>query len=74
MTCFIPGGRLGGAEISDWGVYQERSLQGGLGYTEDKLKTIFSTFTAVECRRMNVMEAGSAMFGVEDFLTALVKK
>lgn len=31
LTCFIQGGELGGAEISDWEVYKLRSLKGGLG-------------------------------------------
>ncbi len=74
VTCFVMGGSLGGSEISDWEVYRAQSVMGGLGYTEEKLKTIFRSFTAVEVRRMKVMGAGSSTFGVPDLWTALFKK
>jgi SAM-dependent methyltransferase len=53
ITCFVRGGELGGAEISDWEVYKLRSLKGGLGYTEEKLRSIFKDFKEVEIRKMN---------------------
>ena len=37
VTCFVAGGKLGGAELSDWEVYRKLSLNGGLGYTDEKL-------------------------------------
>lgn len=52
ITCFVQGGELGGAEISDWEVYRLRSLKGGLGYTEDKLRSIFKDFNVIEIRNM----------------------
>ena len=34
ITCFVQGGELGGANISDWEVYRLQSMSGGLGFTE----------------------------------------
>ncbi|MFS0673445.1 class I SAM-dependent methyltransferase [Ornithinibacillus sp. 179-J 7C1 HS] len=74
ITCFLQGGQLGGAEISDWEVYRLRSLQGGLGYTEEKLREIFKEFKELEIRKMMVFEQPHALFGVPDFLTAIFQK
>lgn len=74
ITCFIEGGELGGAEISDWEVYRLRSLNGGLGYTEEKLRLIFRDFKEIEIRKMKVIEQPNVVFGVPDFLTALFQK
>jgi SAM-dependent methyltransferase len=74
ITCFAQGGVLGGAEISDWEVYRLRSLQGVLGYTEDKLRNIFKDFEDLEIRKMKVIEQPNVVFGVPDFLTALFQK
>ena len=52
ITCFVQGGEWGGSDISDWEVYRLRSLNGGLGFTEEKLRTIFTDFEEVEIRRM----------------------
>lgn len=74
ITCFVEGGELGGAEISDWEVYRLRSLKGGLGYTEEKLRLIFRDFKEIEIRKMKVIEQPNVVFGVPDFLTALFQK
>ncbi|KGR74351.1 class I SAM-dependent methyltransferase [Ureibacillus manganicus] len=74
ITCFVEGGQFGGAEISDWEVYRSRSLMGGLGYTEEKLRLIFRDFKEVEIRKMKVIEQPNDTFGVPDFLTALFLK
>ncbi|WP_456276385.1 class I SAM-dependent methyltransferase [Bacillus sp. AK128] len=74
ITCFLQGGKLGGAEISDWDVYRLRSLQGGLGYTEEKLRAIFKELKEVEIRSMKVIDPPGDVFGVPDFLTALFQK
>jgi hypothetical protein len=68
------GGRLGGSDISDWEVYRVRSLKGGLGYTEEKLKTIFHDYEVIELRRMREVEQPNSVFGVDGLLTALFKK
>ncbi|CAM5200045.1 Methyltransferase family protein OS=Ureibacillus acetophenoni OX=614649 GN=SAMN05877842_1131 PE=4 SV=1 [Ureibacillus acetophenoni] len=74
ITCFIEGGKFGGAQISDWEVYRLRSLKGGLGYTEEKLRFIFKDFKEIKIRKMNVFDPPNAVFGVPDFLTALFQK
>ncbi|MGB6407078.1 MAG: class I SAM-dependent methyltransferase, partial [Planococcus donghaensis] len=33
ITCFVEGGELGGSDITDWEVYRQKSLNGGLGFT-----------------------------------------
>jgi cyclopropane fatty-acyl-phospholipid synthase-like methyltransferase len=74
ITCFKVGGALGGSDISDWEVYRLRSLRGGLGYTDEKLREIFNGFQVIELRDMLKMEASNSMFGVSALLTALFKK
>jgi len=74
LTCFIPGGEFGGAEISDWEVYRIRSLQGGLGYSEEKLKTIFKDFRVVQIRKMKEVKQSNDVFGLNGLLTAVFQK
>lgn len=74
ITCFLEGGEFGGSEITDWEVYRLRSLQGGLGYTESKLRTIFHDFKEIEMRKMRGIEQPSEIFGLPGFLTALFQK
>jgi SAM-dependent methyltransferase len=74
LTCFAEGGEFGGSDISDWEVYRLRSLKGGLGYTDQKLKSIFREFKDIEIRAMKVFEQPSEVFGVPGLLTALFQK
>ncbi|MBD7985744.1 class I SAM-dependent methyltransferase [Sporosarcina sp. Sa2YVA2] len=74
ITCFEQGGKLGGAAISDWEVYRLRSLQGGLGFTEERLRTIFKDFEEIEIRKMRELERSNELFGVSALLTALFRK
>jgi cyclopropane fatty-acyl-phospholipid synthase-like methyltransferase len=74
INCFAEGGEYGGTDISDWEVYRLRNLQGGLGYTEEKLRAIFKAFKEIEIREMRVMEHTDEAFGVPGFLTALFQK
>ncbi|WP_316570408.1 class I SAM-dependent methyltransferase [Neobacillus sp. YIM B06451] len=71
LTCFVPGGSLGGSDLTDWDVYREMSLSGGLGFTEEKLKQIFLDFQVVEIRRMNDTKE---FFGNSNLNTALFRK
>ncbi|KUP08843.1 methyltransferase [Bacillus coahuilensis p1.1.43] len=73
LTCFKEGGELGGATLTDWDVYRQGSLKGGLGYTEDKLRTLFHPFHEVEIREMNECKESGA-FGVRGLLTAVFRK
>lgn len=74
ITCFVENGILGGSDISDWEVYRQRSLRGGLGYTPEKLKMIFKDFQVVEIRRMQDIEQPCDCFGTSGLWTALFQK
>jgi hypothetical protein len=64
----VEGGEFGGSALSDWDVYRLRSKQGGLGYTPEKLKVIFSDFDVQEIRRMREMGEKEGVFGHADLL------
>jgi len=69
LTCFRP---EGGSGYSDEEVYANRSLGGGLGYSEDRLRDIWSQGLQVRVVRQMVQpDAGSGLFGV-DFLWVLL--
>ncbi|MED3084898.1 class I SAM-dependent methyltransferase [Bacillus toyonensis] len=73
ITCFVQGGELGGADITDWDVYRLRSLKGGLGFTDEKLRTIFKDFSEIEIRRMKRIKQSNEVFGVPALWTALFR-
>lgn len=52
----------------------ERSIKGGLGYTDEKLRTIFKDFEVVEIRKMKEETEDSTLFGVNGLLTSLFQK
>ena len=71
LTCFT---QNGGADISDYDVYNERSMHGGMGYSEHKLKTILEDhFEIVEFRSMKDMKEGD-LFGMGMLWTVLMRK
>lgn len=72
LVCFAAGSM--GAEITDWEVYRERSLKGGLGYTEDKIRAIFEAFELIEFRRMKSLEQTDERFGRDFLWTVLFRK
>jgi 2-polyprenyl-3-methyl-5-hydroxy-6-metoxy-1,4-benzoquinol methylase len=67
LTCFAAGAM--GSELSDADLYREFQLQGGLAYSAESLRWIFSDLTEVELRRMHDEPPSSPMFG-EAFLWA----
>lgn len=68
LLCFAP---EGGSGFSDDEVYERRSLGGGLGYDEARLRAIWSDgFEIVSLRRMREQDAGSGWFG-KSFLWVL---
>jgi cyclopropane fatty-acyl-phospholipid synthase-like methyltransferase len=68
MVCFRP---EGGSGLSDSEVYEQRSLRGGLGYSEEQLREIWSNGFAIrEVRRMEKQSPESGLFG-EPFLWSL---
>lgn len=65
LTCFNP---EGGADLSDLDVYRNRTMGGGLGYTEARLREVLETaFNVLEFRRMQEMTPDARVFG-KDFL------
>lgn len=69
LTCFRP---EGGSGYSDEEVYERRSLGGGLGYTQERLREIWSQGLEVRLiRRMNEAGPESGLFG-ESFLWVLL--
>lgn len=74
ITCFVEGGELGGSDISDWEVYRQRSLHGGLGFTEEKLSAIFDELERIEIRKMKSAGELETVFGVSGLWTALFRK
>lgn len=69
LTCFRP---EGGSGLSDHEVYERRTLGGGLGYTEERLREIWSHGLRVRVvRQMKKPSAESGLFG-EDFLCVLL--
>ena len=68
LTCFRP---EGGSGYSDAEVYERRSLGGGLGYTEERQREIWSKGLRIHrLRQINAQDASSKLFG-ESFLWAL---
>ena len=74
LTCFVEGGQYGGSDMTDWDVYRQRSLQGGLGFTEEKLRSIFDTFDVLEIRLMQEAAPTDPVFGLSGLWTALFQK
>ena len=65
IVCFNTEGAL---DTSDWEVYKEGSLKGGIGYTEGRLKEVFmNDFNIINFREMKKITQPDNLFG-EDFL------
>jgi len=65
IVCFNTEGAL---DTSDWDVYKEGSLKGGIGYTEGRLKEVFiNDFNIINFRKMKKITQPDHLFG-EDFL------
>jgi SAM-dependent methyltransferase len=71
LICFAP---EGGSDLSDWEVYRQGSLRGGLGYTEERLRKVLEgSFEILEFRRMKEMGRTSQMFGKGFCWTVLMR-
>jgi len=71
MICF---NLKGGANISDYDVYRDNSMQGGMGFSEYKLKTILEPyFEIIEFREM-IESDNKNVFGKSFLWTVLMKK
>lgn len=65
LVCFNTNGA---SETLDWDVYAQRSMNGGIGYSEDRLKRLFEVdFEILEFREMIKVSQPAEVFG-EDFL------
>ncbi|MFC9245958.1 class I SAM-dependent methyltransferase [Streptomyces sp. NPDC057136] len=72
LTCFASGGM--GSELPDEDFYREAGLKGGLAYTAESLRWIFSDLTEVELRRMNDEPSESSLFGEAFLWTGLFRR
>ncbi|MEV5125860.1 class I SAM-dependent methyltransferase [Streptomyces decoyicus] len=69
LTCFAAGGM--GSELGDADFYRQSRLHGGLAYTSESLRRIFSELSEVELRRMHDEPPESPRFGEPFLWTAL---
>ncbi|MFF1920067.1 class I SAM-dependent methyltransferase [Streptomyces sp. NPDC058221] len=72
LTCFAAGAM--GSELSDADFYTRSGLQGGLAYTPESLRWIFSDLTEIELRRMRDEAPDSPLFGEPFLWTALFRR
>ncbi|MFI1183778.1 class I SAM-dependent methyltransferase [Streptomyces sp. NPDC020799] len=72
LTCFASGAM--GSELPDAAFYRESGLGGGLAYTPESLRWIFSDLDEVELRRMRDELPESECFGEEFLWTALFRR
>ncbi|MGW6642989.1 class I SAM-dependent methyltransferase [Streptomyces iakyrus] len=75
LTCFAAGAGGMGSELSDIDFYREGAgLRGGLAYTPEALREIFSGLTELELRRMRDEPEDSECFGKSFLWTALFRR
>ncbi|MFF8790143.1 class I SAM-dependent methyltransferase [Streptomyces sp. NPDC015125] len=72
LTCFAAGGM--GSELGDTDFYRQSGLHGGLAYTSESLRRIFSGLSEVELRRMHDEGPESPCFGEPFLWTALLRR
>jgi SAM-dependent methyltransferase len=72
LTCFAAGEM--GSELPDAAFYRQSRLDGGLAYTPESLRWIFSDLTEVELRRMRDEPPESPLFGESFLWTALFRR
>ncbi|QCD55597.1 class I SAM-dependent methyltransferase [Streptomyces hawaiiensis] len=75
LTCFAAGADGMGSELSDADFYREAAgLRGGLAYTPEALRGIFSGLTELELRRMRDEPEESERFGESFLWTAFFQR
>ncbi|MFD7486349.1 class I SAM-dependent methyltransferase [Streptomyces mirabilis] len=72
LTCFAAGAM--GSELPDEAFYRQSALHGGLAYTPESLRWVFSDLTEVELRRMRDEPPESGLFGEPFLWTALFRR
>lgn len=71
LVCF---NTEGGSDLGDWEVYRVRSLRGGLGFSERRLRRVLAPhFEVVELRTMNEAPAEAPVFGRAFLWAALLR-
>ncbi len=71
MTCF---NLEGGADVTDYDVYRDRSMHGGLGFSENKLKAILNTYFDIQEFREMKESDNPDVFGKSFMWVVLMKK
>jgi len=72
LVCLTPDG---GADFSDWEVYRQRSMDGGLGYTEERLRNVLTPrFEIMDFRKMKNLAEHEPYFGRDFLWAALMRK
>ena len=74
ISVFKENGKYGGSALPDIDYYRDRSLHGGIGYTEEKLQQLFNSFEKVEIRAMAFEKLPPDTIGFDDFIVCLFKK
>ena len=78
LTCFAPGYSDEGGpvrEMTDWDVYREKTMNGGLAFSEAKIRALFADwFDNVEFRPMDVRNGRDDLFAVRFLWTSLWRK
>ncbi|HET6636191.1 MAG TPA: class I SAM-dependent methyltransferase [Streptomyces sp.] len=74
LSCFAAGAGGSGSELDDAELYRTGRLHGGLAYTPDALRRIFSDLDEIELRRMRDEPADSPHFGEPFLWTALFRR
>lgn len=72
LACFAADAM--GSQVGDADLYRRPSLDGGLGYTPESLRRIFSDLEEIELRRMRDEPPGSHYFGESFLWTALFRR
>ncbi|RZS34705.1 methyltransferase family protein [Herbihabitans rhizosphaerae] len=72
LTCFAEGSM--GSELPDADLYRHGGLGGGLAYSSESLRWIFSTLTEITLRRLNDEPSESPWFGEPFLWTALFRR
>jgi SAM-dependent methyltransferase len=72
LTCFAAGEM--GSKLPDADFYRQSRLDGGLAYTPESLRWIFSDLAEVELRRMHDEPPESPLFGESFLWTALFRR
>lgn len=71
LVCF---NLKGGANLSDFDVYRDYSMKGGLGFSEFKLKEVLSPFFEIMEFREMKKEKTKELYGEDILWTVLMKK